>query len=106
MFRTSININIWLICSKLPHKNTQNSLCALNVFDLYKKELSQDVSHRANLAVLEYQLDVFTPHAVDHSFKNAIKALPAKTEEEVNNPEDKGKEEHKEEKVDKLWYQI
>jgi len=32
-------------------------------------------------------LDAFTPHTAEHSFKNAIKALPSKTEEEVNNPD-------------------
>jgi len=62
-----------------PSKDTQVALC--------KKELSQDASHRVNLAILEYKLDAFTPHTAEHSFKNAIKALPSKTEEEVNNPD-------------------
>jgi len=60
-----------------PSKDTQ--------VDLYKQELSQNDSHRVNLAVLEYKLDAFTPHTAEISFRNAIKALPSKTEEEVHN---------------------
>ena len=60
-------------------KDTQVVLC--------KKELGQDASHQVNLAILEYKLDAFAPHTAEHSFKNAIKALPSKIEEEVNNPD-------------------
>ncbi len=51
--------------------------------DRYKAGLSPAARATSDFALLEYYLDGFRPHVADQSFRNAMAALPPKTDEEV-----------------------